>query len=66
MKHCISTVRFSILLNGSLVGFFSSSQGVRQGYPLSPFLFVVMMEAFSRMMTASVEKGFMSGFSVGL
>jgi hypothetical protein len=66
MKHCISTVRFSIPLNGFPVGFFSSSRAVRQGDPLSPFLFVVVMEAFSRMMTALVERGLLFGFLVGL
>ena len=39
---------------------------MRQGDPLSPFLFVVVMEAFSKMMTALVERGLLFGFSVGL
>ena len=38
IKACISTVRFSVLLNGSPVGCFGSSHGLRQGDPLSLFL----------------------------
>jgi hypothetical protein len=54
---CISSVRYSILVNGELAGFFSSYRGIRQGDPLSPLLFVIIMEALSRMLMESKARG---------
>ena len=62
---CISTVKFSILINGTPCGFFESSRGIRQGDPLSPLLFVIVMDAFSKMLDKVVRDGLMSGIRVG-
>jgi hypothetical protein len=68
----------NVLLNNSLhflsavfVGdgfstcFVSSSRGLRQGDPSLLLLFVLMMEALGRMISATMNAGLLSSFSVG-
>ena len=43
---------FSIRINGTTVGYYRSSRGVRQGCPQSPYLFTIVMKFFSVMITA--------------
>ena len=64
IRTCISTVQFSVLINGSPADFFGSSRGLRQGDPLSPMLFLIMMEVFSRMLRRVEGAGLICGFKV--
>jgi hypothetical protein len=52
-------------VNGTPSSFFNSSHGLRQGNPLSPLLFVVVMEALSWMLIAALDQGNLTGFLVG-
>jgi len=52
------------LSNGFPTKFFSASRGFRQGDPLFPFLFVLVMEVFTRMIDLASSNGLISRFSV--
>ncbi|GAB2290649.1 hypothetical protein Dimus_038110 [Dionaea muscipula] len=66
IRQCISTTTLSILLNGTPVGrIFILEQGLRQGDPLSLTLFILCMEALSRLLAKAAEEGRFAGFSIG-
>ena len=65
IKACVTSVRFSVLVNGSPEGFFGNSRGLRQGNSLSPLLFLLIMEVLSRVLRKTKECGLIHGFHVG-
>ncbi|PKU84233.1 Putative ribonuclease H protein [Dendrobium catenatum] len=57
VKACICDVNFSVIVNGALEGYISSSAGLRQGCPLSPYLFYFVMDAFSSLIDNNLFMG---------
>lgn len=47
---CLNTAMFSINVNGKPKGYFPGKRGLRQRDPLSPYMFVISMEYFSRLL----------------
>ena len=65
IKACVTFVHFSTLVIGSHESFFGSSRGLRQGDPLSPLLFLLIMEVLSRILKKTEENNLIRGFLVG-
>ena len=58
---CISTVNFAVLVNGTPTSFFNASRGIRQGCPLSPLLFILVIEGLSLMIKDARDNGLIRG-----
>lgn len=50
LAECLTIPAFSIRINGKLEGLFLGKKGVRQGDPISPYLFCICMDVFSKML----------------
>jgi len=65
IKECVSTTTTSVLVNGSPTEEFHLKREMRQGDPLSPFLFLLAAEGLNVMMKSMVENNLFTGYGVG-
>uniref|UniRef100_A0A8R7V269 Reverse transcriptase domain-containing protein n=1 Tax=Triticum urartu TaxID=4572 RepID=A0A8R7V269_TRIUA len=54
---CVRSVRYTVKFNGELLECFTPTRGLRQGDPLSPYLFLFVAEGLTRIMRKEVEEG---------
>ncbi|KAL6525382.1 hypothetical protein OROHE_015689 [Orobanche hederae] len=65
VRECISTASANVLVNGSPSVEFQLERGVRQGDPLSPFLFLIATEGLNLLMNRAVDRGIIRPAKVG-
>ena len=62
MRGCLYSTGFAIHVNGSAKGWVKASRGLRQGNPLSNFLFTLMVDVHSRLIfSGDLTEGFLVG-----
>lgn len=59
--ECITTITYSILVNGQLVGHIHPTRGIRKGDPLSPYLFLFCAEVLSSQFHQAEQLGLLWG-----
>jgi len=65
ISACVSSAKISVLVSGSPTPEFHLQRGLRQGDPLSPFLFNIVAEALNILLSKAKELGFLKGAQVG-
>ena len=65
IKACLDSSTISILVNGSLTQEFIPTKGLRQGDPLAPFLFLIVVEGLNGIVRQANKKQLLEGISVG-
>ena len=61
---CVKSVTYSILMNGEPCGMIQPTKGIRQGDPLSPFLFLLCIEELNGLIKKVDVEGEIHGFSL--
>jgi hypothetical protein len=65
IMRCISSVRFSVKINGGLSEIFLPCHGLRQGDPISPYFFPFCVEGFSALLNEAQGSNLLNGVKFG-
>lgn len=62
--QCVSSVQFQVLINGEPTISFKPSRGIRQGHPLSPYLFI-LCDGLSCLIQRTISNDSWKGVQMG-
>ncbi|XP_071699700.1 uncharacterized protein [Rutidosis leptorrhynchoides] len=65
IRACLSSSSISVLINGSPTKEFSPGRGIRQGDPISPFLFIIVAEGLNILVKRALANGLLQGLRIG-
>ncbi|KAK9998496.1 hypothetical protein SO802_018099 [Lithocarpus litseifolius] len=64
VMFCVSTPSFSVRINGKAYGNIIPSRGLRQGDPLSPYLFLLCAKGFTSLLSKAESEGWLHGVQI--
>lgn len=64
VMKCVTSVKYKIRVNGDLTEEIIPERGLRQGDPISPYLFLICAEGFSALLTAAEVDGSIHGIGI--
>lgn len=64
VMKCVKSVSYSFLRDGDVFGEINPNRGIRQGDPISPFLYIICVEGLSGMIRVHEESGLLHGCKI--
>ena len=61
---CVMTVTYSVMINGLPEGLIVPQRGLRQGDPLSPYIFILCVDVLSHLMHKAMEERSLMGVKI--
>jgi hypothetical protein len=64
IMQCLTSVSYSVMLNGEPTGYIKPTRGIHQGDPLSPYLFLICAEGLTALLQQAERSGIVQGLSI--